>query len=90
MDAGRSLVAVANPDSHVSTIIALAQEIAQVAPDCADRALKIIEFACELADQPDRAMVEDAIESQLIDGELSEPQLQSVTSAIVGSIRTAK
>jgi hypothetical protein len=90
MDEGRSPVAVANPDSHVSTIIALAQEIAQVAPDCADRALKIIEFARELADQPDRAMVEDAIESQLIDGELSEPQLQSVTSAIVGSIRTVK
>ncbi len=90
MDEGRSPVAVANPDSHVSTIIALAQEIAQVAPDCADRALKIIEFARELGDQPDRAMVEDAIESQLIDGELSEPQLQSVTSAIVGTIRTAK
>jgi len=83
-------VAIANPASHVSTIIALAQEIAQVAPDCADRALKIIEFARELEDQPDRLMVEDAIESQLIDGELSEPQLQSVTSAVVGSIRTVK
>lgn len=83
-------VALANPASHVETIVALAEEIAQVAPDCADRALKIIEFARELGDQPDRAMVEDAIESQLIDSELSEPQLQTVTSAVVGSIRNIK
>lgn len=81
---------VANPVAQVETIIALAEEIAQVAPDCADRALKIIAFARELADQPDRALVEDAVESQLIDSELSEPQLQSVTSAVVNSIRTTK
>jgi hypothetical protein len=83
-------VAFSNPASHVETIIALAEEIAQVAPDCADRALKIIEFARELGDQPDRATVEDAIESQLIDSELSEPQLQNVTSAVIGSIRNIK
>jgi hypothetical protein len=83
-------VALANPASQVETIIALAEEIAQVAPECADRALKIIEFARELGDQPDRATVEDAIESQLIDSELSELQLQSVTSALVGSIRSIK
>jgi hypothetical protein len=56
-------MAPASPASHVETIIALAEEIAQVAPDCADRALKIIEFARELGDQPERVMIEDAIES---------------------------
>jgi hypothetical protein len=35
-------------------------------------------------------MIEDAIESQLIDSELSEPQLQTVMSAVVGSIRNIK
>jgi hypothetical protein len=60
-------VALSNLASHVETIVALAEEIAQVAPDCADRALKILEFARELGGQPDRATVEDAIESQLID-----------------------
>jgi hypothetical protein len=35
-------------------------------------------------------MIEEAIESRLIDSELSEPQLQTVTSAVVGSIRTTK
>lgn len=79
-------MALANPTPHVDTIIALAQEIAQVAPECADKALKIIDAARELGEPPDRAMIEDAIESKLIDSELSEPQLQTVTSAVVGSI----
>jgi hypothetical protein len=83
-------MAPADPASHVAAIIALAEEIAQVAPECADKALRIIEAARELGERPDRAMVEDAIESQLIDSELSEPQLQTVTSAVVGSIRGAK
>ena len=79
-------MALASPTSHVDTIIALAQEIAQVAPECADKALKIIDAARELGERPDRAMIEDAIESKLIDSELSETQLQTVTSAVVGSI----
>lgn len=83
-------MAPAGPASHVAAIIALAEEIAQVAPECADKALRILESARELRDRPDRAMVEDAIESQLIDSELSEPQLQTVTSAVVGPIRGAK
>ena len=83
-------MAPADPASHVAAIIALAEEIAQVAPECADKALRIIEAARELGERSDRAMVEDAIESQLIDSELSEPQLQTVTSAVVGSIRGAK
>ena len=81
-------MALANPTPHVDTIITLAQEIAQVAPECADKALKIIDAARELGERPDRAMIEDAIESKLIDSELSEPQLQSVTSAVVGSINS--
>jgi hypothetical protein len=83
-------LAPASPASHVETIIALAEETAQVAPDRADRALKIIEFARELGDQPDRVMIEDAIESQLLDSELSDPRLQTVTSAVIGSVRSTK
>ncbi len=83
-------MALAGPASHVEAIIALAEEIAQVAPECADKALRIIEAARELGDRPDRGMIEEAIESRLIDSELSEPQLQTVTSAVVGSIRTTK
>ena len=83
-------MALINPDSHVSAIVALAEEITQAAPDCADRALRIIEFAREFGDQPDRAPIQDAIEGQLVDSELSEPQLQTVTSAVIGSMRGVK
>jgi hypothetical protein len=83
-------MALASSASHVEAIIALAEEIAQVAPECADKALRIIGSARELGDRPDRAMIEEAIESWLIDSELSEPQLQTVTSAVVGSIRSIK
>ena len=83
-------MALVNPEAHVSAIIALAEEIAQVAPYCADQALKIIEFAHELVDPPDCATIQDAIESQMVDSELSDPQLQSVTSAVVGSMRGVK
>jgi hypothetical protein len=58
-------VVLARPASHVETIIALAEEIAQVALECADRALRNIEFAREFGDQPDCATVKDAIESQV-------------------------
>src|SRR5215203_1090225 len=37
-----------DPTSHVAAIITVAEEIARVAPDCAERALKIIELAREL------------------------------------------
>ncbi len=83
-------MAGANPTSHVDTIITLAQVIAQLAPECADKALKIIDAARELGDRPDHAMIEGAIESKLIDSELSEPQLQTVTSAVIGSMRSMK
>jgi hypothetical protein len=45
--------------SQVDTIIALAEEIARVAPECTNKALSIIEFARELGDRPDRTMIED-------------------------------
>jgi hypothetical protein len=57
-----------------------------VAPDCADRAMKIVELARELDKSlPDRASIEDAIEGQILSDELSEPQVRSVTSAVVSS-----
>jgi hypothetical protein len=83
-------MALTSPASHVDAIIALAEEIAQVAPECADNALRIIESVRKPGDRPDRAMIEEAIEGQLIDSELSEPQLQTVTSTVFGSIRTTK
>jgi hypothetical protein len=63
-------VAGAHPTAHVDAIITLTQEIAQLAPECGGKALKIISAARELGDRPDRAMIEDAIEGKLIDSEI--------------------
>jgi hypothetical protein len=80
------MASLVDPTSHVDAIVALAEEIARVAPDCADRAMKIIELARELDKSlPDRASIEDAIEGQILSDELSEPQVRSVTSAVVSS-----
>ena len=39
------------------------------------------------AKQPDRVTIQDAIESQLGDDEPSEPQVRSVTSAVIRSLK---
>ena len=59
-----------------------------MAPDCAERALKIVELARELEEvQPDRTSIQDAIESQITDDEVSEAQVRNLTSAVVGKLR---
>jgi hypothetical protein len=76
-----------DPTSHVAAIIAVAEEISRVAPDCAERALKIVELARELEEvQPDRTSIQDAIESQMIDDEVSETKVRNVTSAVLGNL----
>ncbi len=83
------MTAPVDPTPHIDAIVALANEIARIAPDCAEQASKIAEFARELyACSPDRSTIEDAIESQMIDSELSDPQLRNVTSAVVQSLKT--
>jgi hypothetical protein len=78
-----------DPTSHVAAIIAVAEEISRVAPDCAERALKIVELARELEGvQPDRSSIQDAIESQMIDDEVSETKVRNVTSAVLGNLNT--
>ena len=80
------MASLVDPTAHVDAIVALAEEIARVAPDCADRAMKIVELARELDKSlPDWASIEDAIEGQILSDELSEPQVRSVTSAVVSS-----
>lgn len=77
-----------DPTSHVAAIVAVAEEIARVAPDCAERAHKIIELARELEEmQPDRTSIQDAIESQMAIDEVSETQVRNVTSAVVGKLK---
>ena len=46
------------------------------------KALKIIDFARELSDfEPDHASIQDAIESEMLDDEISDTRARSVASA---------
>ena len=77
-----------DPTSHVAAIIAVAEEISRVAPDCAERALKIVELARELEEvHPDQASIQDAIESEIVDDEVSETKIRNVTSAVLGRLK---
>ncbi len=81
-------MAQVDPTSHVAAIIAVAEEISRVAPDCAERALKIVELARELEEvQLDRATIEDVIESQMVDDEVSETKVRNVTTAVFGKLK---
>jgi hypothetical protein len=86
----------ATPDasSIAETIAGLAEEIARTSPECArtspkctDKALKIIELARSLSAGPDRALIEDAIESKVSEDELSDSRVQTITSAVTDALR---
>ena len=74
----------------IDTIANLADNIARVSPDCADKALLIVEIAHEITMQPDRELVQDAIESKLVDGEMSDAQLSATTSAVLGALKAGR
>ncbi len=73
--------------SIAETIAGLAEEIARTSPECTDKALKIIELARSLSAGPDRALIEDAIESKVSEDELSESRVQTITSAVTDALR---
>jgi hypothetical protein len=79
--------ATTDPSSIADAIAGLADEIARAAPECTDKALKIIELARSLSEGPDRALIEDAIESKVTDGELSDSRLQTIASAVTDALR---
>ena len=74
----------------IETVISLAEEIARSAPECATKALQIIDLMQGLDVAPDRGTIEDAIETSLNDSELSEPQVRTMTSAIVSAVKAGQ
>jgi len=78
-------------DPSAGAIINLAEEIARLSPECAERAFKIIEFARELGDtQPDLASIQEAIESEMLDDEISDTRSRSMTAAVIATVKPTK
>ena len=76
----------ANDQSAIDAIVALAEEIARASPECADKAMQILDFARALDSRPDQAAIEDAIDAGT-DGDLSDTRVRSASSAVMRSIR---
>ncbi len=75
------------PLSTVSdTIVDLATDIARSSPECAEKAMQIADLAREFDRLPDRSAVQDALETNLVDTELSDPRIQTTTSAVMDAV----
>lgn len=73
--------------SAVETIIRLAEEIGRVAPECAAKAMQIVELARALDSEPDQATVRDVLDAQTLDDNLSDVNTRSAASAVVRALK---
>jgi hypothetical protein len=72
----------------IDTIVMLAEQIAQTAPECATQAMRIIELVNELGSEPDQAMIKDAIDAETADTELSDARVRTTAEAVARAVRT--
>ena len=81
------MASAARRQESLDAILALADEIARLAPDCADRAMQISQLVRDLGAAPDAATVEDTIAAETADSDLSETQLRSTASSVMDALR---
>jgi hypothetical protein len=73
----------------VETIVMLAEQIAQAAPECAAQAMRIIELVNELDAEPDRALVKDVLEAETADADVSNARIETAAEAVMKAVRDA-
>lgn len=74
----------ASTEALLETIAGLASEIARECPDCAERALGIVDLVRQVGSVPlDRGAVQDAIGSDGLDGSLSDVSDRTRTEAVI-------
>jgi hypothetical protein len=71
----------------LDAILALADEIARLAPDCAERAMQITRLVRDLDAAPDAAAVTDTIAAETADSDLSETQVRATARSVVDALR---
>ena len=77
-----------DPDAILGTIVELAMGIARQCPDCADPASQIASLAGELRAAPiDRGAVQDVLEAQMGEGDLSDVRVRSTAESVVKAAR---
>lgn len=74
----------ANTDSMLDAIAALALQIAQSCPDCADAATQIARLTGDIRGAAlDAGSVRDAVEAGTLDSDISDAQVDATVQAVV-------
>ena len=73
--------------SVLDTVAMLADQIARTAPECASQAMEIVKLVNELGPAPDRALVQDALDAETADTDLSDARVQTTTNAVMRAVR---
>jgi hypothetical protein len=76
----------AKNQSTLDAIVALAEEIARAAPDCAGQALQIVDLVRGLESEPDQDTIRDALDGQMGEGDLSDVSTQRVASEVLKAV----
>jgi hypothetical protein len=77
-----------DPDAILGTIVELAMGIARQCPDCAEPASQIASLAGELrAGSIDRGAVQDALESQMGENDLSDVRVRATAESVMKAAR---
>jgi hypothetical protein len=73
--------------SAIETIVLLAEEISRAAPECATKAMQIVELARGLDEEPDQATIQDALDSQTLDAGFSDVGSQNAARAVADALK---
>lgn len=64
----------------------LAQDIARAGPECASKAMRISAILQDLSVMPDHGFVQDVIDLETLDTELSETKVRVAAAAVVSAL----
>ncbi len=65
----------------------LAHDIARVSPECADKAMRIVELVGDLDLRPDHGLIQDTIDTHAIDADISDTRVHVTAMAVVRALK---
>ena len=71
----------------LDTIVQLAEEIGTLSPDCASKAMQIVDLVRGLEAEPDQETVQDALDAEMVENDLSDVSTRNAAAAVVKALR---
>jgi len=84
--AGVPVVTSATNQTILDTIIALAEEIGRSSPEAAPQAMRIVDLVQSLSSGPDQNTIQDVLDSQAGEDQLSDVSSRRAAAAVVRAI----